>query len=351
MTTPTTPAEVPAPDRLVGIDDIRRAAAGLVGVTVRTPLLPLGGPVEGDPRGHPRAWLKPETLQPIGAFKLRGAWHAVSSLTPAQRALGVVAHSSGNHAQGVARAARLLGVRAVIVMPQDAPAVKVAGVRADGSEIVFVGPASDERVGMADDLVRERGLVLIPAYDDLAIIAGQGTCGLEIVEQVAELGHGNEPLAVLVPVGGGGLASGVATAVKALRPDARVLGVEPELAADAAESLRTGSIVRWGAELTNRTSADGMRTSSLGRITFRHLQAHLDGIVTVSETGINRAMVRAARDARLIVEPSGATTLAALLFAPELVDVPGHVVAILSGGNVDPERYQELIAAGVAAGG
>lgn len=351
MTASTTPAAVPTPDRLVGIDDIRRAAAGLVGVTVRTPLLPFGRPFEGDPHGHPRAWLKPESLQPIGAFKLRGAWHAVSSLSPADRSRGVVAHSSGNHAQGVARAARLLGVPAVIVMPQDAPAVKVAGVRADGAEIVFVGPASDERVAMADQLVRERGLVLIPAYDDLAIIAGQGTCGLEIVEQMAELGHNEEPLTVLVPVGGGGLASGVSTAVKALRADARVLGVEPELAADAAESLRTGSIVRWGPERTNRTSADGMRTSSLGVRTFRHLRAHLDGIVTVPESAIARAMVRAARAARLVVEPSGAATLAALLFAPELEEVPGHVVAILSGGNVDPERYQQLIEAGVAAGG
>jgi len=340
-----------AADPLVGIEDIRRAAQRLAGVTVRTPLLPFGRPVEGDPLGHPRAWLKPELLQPIGAFKLRGAWNAIVSLSAEERARGVVAHSSGNHAQGVARAARVLGVPAVIVMPQDAPAVKVAGVRADGAEVVFVGAASDERVAMADRLVRERGLVLVPAYDDARIIAGQGTCGLEIVEQVAELGHSDEPLTVLVPIGGGGFASGVATAVKALRPDARVLGVEPELAADAAESLRTGTIARWGPERVNRTTADGMRTSSLGRLTFRHLQAHLDGVVTVSEAGIARAMVRAAREARLVVEPSGATTLAALLFAPELADAPGHVVAILSGGNVDPARYEQLIAEGIAAGG
>ncbi|MEZ4596403.1 MAG: threonine/serine dehydratase, partial [Chloroflexota bacterium] len=272
-------------------------------------------------------------------------------LDPERRARGVVAHSSGNHAQGVARAARLLGVSAVVVMPEDAPAVKVAGVRADGAEVVFVGPASDERVAMADRLVRERGLTLIPAYDDVRIIAGQGTCGLEIVDQVDELGHGHEPLTVLVPIGGGGLASGVATAVKALRPDARVLGVEPALAADAAESLRTGAIARWGPELVNRTSADGMRTSSLGAITFRHLRASLDGVLTVSEDDIARAMVRASRGARLVVEPSGATTLAASLFAPELADPPGHVVAILSGGNVDPERYEGLIARGLAAGG
>lgn len=334
---------------LVGIDDIRRAARSLRGIALRTPVLPFGRPADGDPRGHPRTWLKPEMLQPIGAFKLRGAWHAVSSLAPEERARGVVAHSSGNHAQGVARAARLLGVPAVIVMPEDAPAVKVAGVRADGAQIVFVGPASDERVAMADQLARERGLVPIPAYDDPRIIAGQGTCGLEIVEQVEELGHASEPLTVLVPIGGGGLASGVATAVKALRPDARVLGVEPELAADAAESLTTGTLTHWGPDLVNRTSADGMRTGSLGRLTFRHLRARLDGVVVVSEAAIARAMARAARDARLVAEPSGATTLAAMLFAPELEGIPGHVVAILSGGNVDPVRFAELVAIGTAA--
>ncbi len=347
-TTDTSHASQP---RLVGLEDIRRAADGLRGVTVRTPLLPYGRPAARDPLGHPRAWLKPESLQPIGAFKLRGAWHALSGLNPEERSRGVVAHSSGNHAQGVARAARLLGIPAVIVMPRDAPVVKAMGVRADDAEIVPVGPSSDERVAMADRLVRERGLVLVPAYDDLRIIAGQGTCGLEIVEQLTQLGHADEPLTVLVPIGGGGLAAGVATAVKGLRPEARVLGVEPELAADAAESLRTGAICRWAPEQVNRTIADGMRTSSLGTHTFRHLQAHLDGVVTVSEEQIARAMVRAAREARLIVEPSGATTLAAFLFAPELAGAPGHVVIILSGGNVDAARYDQLIESGIAAGG
>jgi threonine dehydratase len=351
VTVPTTSHDRPdTADGLVTLEDIRRAAAGLEGITVRTPLLPFGRPLAGDPRGHPRAWLKPESLQPIGAFKLRGAWNAVSSLGPEERARGVVAHSSGNHAQGVARAARLLGVPAVIVMPEDAPAVKVAGVRADGAEVVFVGSASDERVAMADRLVAERGLVLIPAYDDPRIIAGQGTCGLEVVEQVAELGHEQEPLTVLVPIGGGGFAAGVSAAVKALRPDARVVGVEPELAADAAESLRTGRIIRWGPELVGRTAADGQRTSSVGPIPFRHLRAHLDGVLTVTEAGIARAMVRGAREARLVIEPSGATTLAALLFDPGIAEAPGHVVAIISGGNVDPDRYAQLLAVGVAAG-
>ena len=192
--------------------------------------------------------------------------------------------------------------------------------------------------------------MLIPAYDDARIIAGQGTCGLEIVEQLAELGYGDIPFTVLVPIGGGGLASGVATAVKSLRPDAHVFGVEPEEAADAAESLREGHIVRWEAERVGRTAADGMRTSALGALTFQHLSRYADGVLTVSESDIRRAMVMAARGARLIVEPSGATTLAAWL-AHETELPPGPVVAILSGGNVDGDRYAELIAEGLAAGG
>ncbi len=330
---------------LVTIDDIRAAAATLAGITVRTPLLPFGRPIEGHPQGHPRVWLKPETLQPIGAFKLRGAYTAVASLSPDERARGVVAHSSGNHAQGVARAARILGIRAVVVMPSDAPAVKVAGVRADGAEVVIVGTSSDERVRVSEALADDRGLVLIPAYDDRRIIAGQGTCGLEIVEQLAELGYGDTPFTVLVPIGGGGLASGVATAVKSLRPDAHVFGVEPEVAADAAESLRVGHVVRWDADQVGRTAADGMRTSALGAITFQHLSRYADGVLTVSERDIRRAMVMAARGARLVVEPSGATSLAAWL-AHEQELPAGPVVAILSGGNVDGERYAELLAEG-----
>ena len=352
MTTPTdrNPSEPAATPPLVTIADIRAAAATLNGVTVRTPLVPLGRPIEGHPQGHPRLWLKPEMLQPIGAFKLRGAFNAVASLNPDERARGVVAHSSGNHAQGVARAAHILGIRAVVVMPSDAPDVKIAGVRADGAEIVMVGTSSDERVQVSEMLAREQGLVLIPAYDDRRIIAGQGTCGLEIVEQLAELGYGSTPFTVLVPIGGGGLASGVATAVKSLRPDAHVYGVEPEEAADAAQSLREGRIVRWEAEQVGRTAADGMRTSALGVLTFQHLSTYADGVLTVSETDIRRAMVLAARSARLIVEPSGATPLAAWL-AHEGELPAGPVVAILSGGNADPGRYAELIAEGLAAGG
>ncbi len=354
MTEPSTLAPGAAhepPTDLVSVADIRRAAEGLAGVTVRTPLVPFGRPIDGHPKGHPRVWLKPESLQPIGAFKLRGAYHALASLSPDERARGVVTHSSGNHAQGVARAARILGIRAVVVMPSDAPAVKVAGVRADGAEVVGVGPSSDERVRVSEALARDQGLVLIPAYDDVRIIAGQGTCGLEIVGQLADLGYGSTPFTVLVPVGGGGLASGVATAVKSLRPDARVFGVEPELAADAAESLREGRIVRWSPEQVGATAADGQRTNALGVITFRHLRAYLDGVLTVSEIDIRRGMVAAARGARLVIEPSGATSLAAWLTHAAELPADGPVVAILSGGNVDPDRYAQLIAEGVAAGG
>lgn len=340
-------AEIP----LVTIADIRAAAVSLAGVTVRTPLLPFGRPIAGHPLGHPRLWLKAELLQPIGAFKLRGAFHALASLTPEERARGVVTHSSGNHAQGVARAALILGIRAVVVMPSDAPAIKVAGVRADGAEVVSVGTSSDERVRVSEALARDQGLVLIPAYDDARIIAGQGSCGLEIVEQLAELGYGSTPFTVLAPIGGGGLAAGVSVAVKTLRPDARVFGVEPEVAADAAESLRVGHVVRWDADRVGRTAADGMRTSALGALTFRHLSALADGVLTVSEIDIRRAMVRAARQARLVVEPSGATSLAAWLAHEAELPPDGPVVAILSGGNTDAERYAELMSEGLAAGG
>ena len=357
----------PAEPALVTLAGIRTAAEVIRGVVVRTPLLPFGRPEESDPLGRTRAWLKPESLQPIGAFKLRGAYYNIATLSAERRAAGVVAHSSGNHGQGVARAARLLGVRAVIVMPSNAPSIKVERVRADGAEIVFVGPSSEERAQRADELARVEGLALVAPYDDAATITGQGTVGLEIVEQLAAIearvsapgrswapaGARPEPspFTVLVPVGGGGIASGVAVAVKSLRPDAVVLGVEPDLAADARDSLAQGRIVTWPADIVGQTIADGQRTTHLGRIPFALLSRYLDGIVTVAEDEIARAMVRASREARLVLEPSGATTLAAWLFHEAELPAAGRVVAILSGGNVDPARYDELLARGVAAGG
>ena len=203
---------------LVGLQRVIEAAATLAGVAVHTPLVPFGPP--GD-----RRFLKAESLQPIGAFKIRGAYNAVASLSADERARGVITYSSGNHAQGVARAARLLGAPAVVVMPSDAPAIKRERVAADGAEIVVVGTASDERQAVAERIAAERGLAIIPPYDDDRVIAGQGTVGLEIAEALPDVA------AVLVPIGGGGLASGVVVAIRALVPDARVIGVEPELAA------------------------------------------------------------------------------------------------------------------------
>lgn len=322
---------------LVGLPEIRSAAAILDGVTIRTPLLAIG------PHDR-RHYLKAESLQPIGAFKLRGAYAAVAALSPDELGRGVITYSSGNHAQGVARAARLLGAHAVIVMPDNAPAIKAARVAEDDAEIVWVGPSSEERRVRAEALAAERGLSVIPPFDDDRIIAGQGTCGLEIADALPDLA------AVLVPVGGGGLASGVAAAVKALRPSARVIGVEPELAADGRESLLAGRIVHWSAEDVSRTVADGTRTQALGERTFAHLAALLDGIVTVSEAEIIAAVRVAAEEARIVAEPSGALTLAALRWHAReagLADETGPVVAVVSGGNVDPARYLEYLAAPV----
>ena len=321
---------------LVSLEDIRRAAANLAGVAHRTPLIAFG---TAGARG-PRVLLKAESLQPVGAFKIRGAYHAISTLTAEERRRGVVTHSSGNHAQGVARAARLLGTHAVIVMPSNAPAVKRGRVEADGAEIVTVGPASSEREAKADELTRERGLVFIPPYDDDRIIAGQGTLGLEIAEDVPDLA------AVLVPIGGGGLSSGVAVAIRALRPGTRILGVEPEVAADAQASLREGRIVRWDSSRTGSTIADGVRSQAIGRRPFAHLSRLLDDVVTVSEAEIAAAVRLIAEEARLVAEPSGAVAPAAARFRAREAGVDGltgTIVAVVSGGNVDPERYRELL--------
>lgn len=316
---------------LVTLDDIRAAAANIAGVVVRTPLL--------EPLAWPGLWLKPECLQPIGAFKIRGAMHALACMAPEARAAGVITHSSGNHGQALAFAARRLGVPCVVVIPDVAQSIKVAAVRALGAEVVEV-PAA-EREERVTKLAASRGLAVIPPYDHPHIIAGQGTVGLEIVEDRPDLS------CVLVPVGGGGLASGVATAVKALRPEVRVVGVEPELAADAAESLREGRVVVWAPELTCRTAADGLRTN-LSDLTLAHLRARLDGIVTVTEAEILSTVGELARAARLVAEPSGAVAAAAWRYKrDELRDrfsvSGGPAVAVVSGGNVDPALLAELI--------
>ncbi len=322
-------------ETLVGIADIRAAAERLRGVAVRTPLLRL--PVQGELH----VYVKPENLQPTGAFKLRGAYNAIAQLTPEQRRRGVVTHSSGNHGQAVAYVARLFGIRAAIVMPENAPNIKVERVRSFGGEVVFVEPSGEARRQRAEQLTADEGLELIPAANDPRVIAGQGTVGLEIVEQLDELGdHGPARLTVVVPIGQGGLAGGVGAAVKALRPDARVVGVEPALAADARDSLARGEIVAWPTAQTYRTLADGLRMESVTPIPFAHLARFVDEVVTVEEDEIGQAVARAARDLRLVAEPSGAVTLAALA---RLADGDGTVVTVLSGGNVDGELYVDLM--------
>jgi threonine dehydratase len=326
---------------LVGVDAIRAASATLHGVAIRTPLVPFGRP-------EARRFLKAESLQPIGAFKIRGAYVAVASLSAAERGRGVITYSSGNHAQGVARAARLLGAPATVVMPSDAPALKRARVEADGAEVIVVGTSSEERQQVAETIAAARGLTIIPPYDDDRIIAGQGTVGLEIAEDLPDVG------AVLMPIGGGGLASGVAAAVRALVPGARLIGVEPELAADARQSLREGRIVRWPAADVTRTIADGTRTTAIGVRPFAHLSRLLDDVVTVSEVEIAAGVRLAAEESRLVVEPSGALTVAAIAFRSAeagLDRIDGPVVAVVSGGNVDPERYRALLASPLPARG
>jgi threonine dehydratase len=328
------------PEPLVSVDTIRAAAARIAHIAVRTPLIRAEFPgLSG--HGQPKEiYLKAESLQPIGAFKIRGAANKILQLTQAEIARGVITYSSGNHAQGVAYAAREVGAKAVIVMPSNAPAIKRAATLAMGAEVVDVGVASSERLAKSDELVRRHGYIVIPPYDDEQIIAGQATCGLEIVESLQNIDL------VLAPVSGGGLLSGVAAAVKQLSPRTKVYGVEPELAGDTAESFRTGSIVTWGAELTSRTIADGLRTQSVGVRNFAHIRAFVDGIVTVTESEIRAAMRAILAATRLVPEPSGAVATAALLFHAAELPPYTTAVAVISGGNVDPALLAQILAEG-----
>ena len=316
---------------LITLDDVRQAAADIAGVAVRTPLLPC-------------LWddglvLKAENLQPVGSFKLRGATHALARLSAEQRARGVVTHSSGNHGQALAYAARQVGAPCTVVIPEAAPLVKVDRVRALGAEVVLVPPA--QRLERAERIAAERGATLVPPFDHRHVIAGQGTIGLEIVEDLPDVE------VVLVPVGGGGLSSGVATAVKALRPSVAVIGVEPAYAADARDSLAAGEVVVWDVTRTYRTSADGLRTN-LSALTFAHLRERLDDIVTVTEQEISAAMAQLVLGSRLVVEPSGAVATAARMFRSS--ELPGgRTVAVISGGNVDPAVLATAATATAAA--
>ncbi|HEY5162038.1 MAG TPA: threonine/serine dehydratase [Terriglobales bacterium] len=283
-------------------------------------------------------FLKPESLQPIGSFKLRGAYNKISSLPDAERRRGVITYSSGNHAQGVAYAARALGVKAVIVMPNNAPKVKIDSTRAMGAEIVFVGPASSERKARAEELAREHGYVVVPPYNDEKIIAGAGTIGLEILEDLPDVEL------VLVPIGGGGSISGIASAIKLSGSKAKVVGVEPELANDAQLSFRAGRIVQLSAEEVTRTLADGLRTQSVGEINFEHIRAYVDDVVTVSESDITDAMRLMVMNAKLVAEPSGAVTFAAYIKHAAQLPAAKKVVAVITGGNVEPALLAKILA-------
>ena len=321
---------------IVTLNDIREAQSRLRGVAVRTPLIPSHIHETNGAQDSRQLYLKPENLQPIGAFKLRGAYNKIASLSNHERAPRRDHYSSGNHAQGVAYAARALGVKAVIVMPGNAPAIKREATAALGAEIVLVGPGSDERQA------QRRGTGCATRLRDRAslqrrkIIAGQGTIGLEILEDLPDVET------VLVPVGGGGMISGIATAIKLSQPEVKVIGVEPELAADAQASLRAGKIVQFAAEQVTHTLADGLRTQSIGAINFEHIRRYVDDIVTVSEDEIGEAMRRLSADPKTVAEPSGAVAAAAFLFHPNELPRTKLNVAVISGGNIDPAMLAEL---------
>ena len=317
---------------LVSLQEFKAAQQRIRGVAVHTPLVRLQIP------GLPgNVFIKAEGLQPIGSFKLRGAYNKIAQLTDDERSRGVITYSSGNHAQGVAYAARALGAKAVIVMPSNAPEVKKLATAALGAEIVTVGPSSSERKLKAEELEAKFGYIMVPPYDDAAVIAGQGTCGLEIVEDLPEVDL------VLSPVSGGGLLSGVATAIKLVKPEVRVIGIEPELAGDAQESFRGGTLVSWPAEMTVRTMADGLRTQSLGELNFEHVRAYVDDIITVTEDQIAEAMRVLLYQARLTPEPSGAVSTAGILFHREQLLPFRNVVVIMSGGNVEPDVLKRVL--------
>jgi threonine dehydratase len=321
---------------LVGLRAVQEAAGRLEGVALRTPLLP------GELPGGATVWLKCESLQHAGAFKVRGAYNFVSLLDAERLEAGLITYSSGNHAQGVAYVARQFGVPATIVMPTDAPAVKLEGTRRLGGTVVQCGTTTTERKARAEEILAERGGTMVPPFDHPDIIAGQGTVALEVWEQLDEAasrgeGATGDPGLVLVPIGGGGLLSGCAVALRELAPDCRIVGVEPEGAASMKRSLEAGHPV-----VLDRidTIADGLKPVRPGDLTFAHVRELVDAVVTVSDEAIVEG-VRWCFRRHLVVEPSGAATVAALLAgAVEPAEGGGaDVVAVLSGGNVDPGLY------------
>jgi threonine dehydratase len=318
---------------LVPLAEIERAAARIAAVARRTPLVP----ASADPR-RDGLHLKCENLQATGSFKIRGAANMLAQLDRAVLARGVITYSSGNHGQALACAARLSAAPAVIVMPTTAPAVKVNGARAFGAEVVFAGTTSADRKAEAERLAAERHLAMVPPFEHPWIIAGQGTVGLEILESCPAAD------AIYVPVGGGGLLSGVAAAVKRLRPAVRVIGVEPAGAARMRASLDRGYPVTLA---RTDSIADGLLPVRPGDLTFAHARAFVDDVVTVSDAEIGAAVAWLARESKLVVEPSGAASVAAALIrAGGLEQDRTRVVAVLSGGNVAPEQFAAFLTAG-----
>lgn len=314
---------------LVSLAEIRDAAARIAGVARRTPLIDIAAGLD------PTFAVKCEQMQPAGAFKIRGAFNMLSQLGPDVRARGVITYSSGNHGQAMALAARLLGVGAVVVMPETAPRVKVEGAERFGAEVLFAGTTVLDRRARAESEASARGLTMVPPFDDPWIIAGQGTCGLEIVDQAVALSR------VYVPVGGGGLIAGVAAAIKALSPEVRIIGVEPAGAPKMSASRAAGQPVTLP---STASIADGLLSLRPGDLTFAHVQALVDDIITVDEGEIAGAVKWLFDNANLVAEPSGAASVAAVL---RQGDRPARgTVAVISGGNVAPEDYARYIAGG-----
>ena len=317
------------------VDEITAARERIRAVAVYTPLLEVASPKPQAASPKPQApslFLKCESLQPMGAFKIRGAYNMISQLPKEELERGVITYSSGNHGQAVAMAAQQVGARAVIVMPTTAPKVKVDGCKSYGAEVIMEGTTSLDRQSRAEKESRERGLTIVPPFDHRQIIIGQGTVGLEILEQCPDVGT------VFVPAGGGGLASGTAAAIKQSRPTVRIVAVEPLGAPKMTKSLEAGQPTTLP---SSKSIADGLMNLRPGDITFAHIQKFVDEVVTVGETDIAANVAWLFRNARLVVEPSGAVTTAAARLG--LGHASGKIVAIVSGGNVAPEAFAKYV--------
>ena len=318
-----------ATEGLVTLDELHAAARTLLGISTRTPLLP--SDVLSERTGAP-VFLKPESLQRGGAFKFRGAYTYLAWLDPADRSRGVIAPSSGNHAQAVALAARLFGVPATVVMPTTVTPAKRAGAERLGARIVLAGTTTQERMDRAMELVRDEGMILVPPYDDRVIIAGQGTAGLELLDAMPDVET------VIVPVGGGGLSAGVATAVKLQAPHVRVVGAEPAGAPKLTRARAAGRPTRLSSV---DSIADGLLAVQIGTLNFAHHEAYLDEVVTVEDDALIEAMRVLLDRSKLVIEPSGAITVAALLSGA--ATARGRTVAVLSGGNIEYAGLRALL--------